>query len=82
MNQESASTLPDEAIISNGDDHFIFATEEEDHFRQIQVRTGASDMGYTEIIPLEPIASGQKIVVKGAYYLFSQMTKGEGEHHH
>src|SRR6187399_1643289 len=82
INQESAATLPDEAIISDGDDHFIFAVEEEDHFRQIQVRTGASDMGYTEIIPLEPIASGQKIVVKGAYYLFSQMTKGEGEHHH
>ncbi|HZV44995.1 MAG TPA: efflux RND transporter periplasmic adaptor subunit, partial [Saprospiraceae bacterium] len=62
--------------------HFIFAAEEEDHFRQIQVRTGASDMGYTEIIPLEPIASNQKVVVKGAYYLFSQLTKGEGEHHH
>jgi hypothetical protein len=38
-------------------------------------------MGYTEIIPLETLKDGQKVVVKGAYYLFSQLTKGEGEHH-
>ena len=81
IDQERTATLPDEALVSNGDDHFIFVTEDNSHFKQIQVRIGASDMGYTEIIPLEPLASNQKVVIKGAYYLFSQLTKGEGEHH-
>jgi len=81
INQERSATLPDEAIVSNGDDHFIFVTENENQFRQVQVRIGASDLGFTEIIPLETVAEKQKVVVKGAYYLFSQLTKGEGEHH-
>ena len=38
---------------------------------------------YYEIwIDDEKIADKSKIVVKGAYYLLSQLTKGEGEHHH
>jgi len=81
INQERTTTLPEEAIVSNGDDHFIFISEKENHFRQVQVRVGTSDMGYTEIIPLESIEPKTKVVIKGAYYLFSQLTKGEGEHH-
>lgn len=81
IDQENSATLPDEAIVSNGNDHFIFVAGDENKFTQVQVRIGTSDMGYTEIIPLEPLVKGQKVVVKGAYYLFSQLTKGEGEHH-
>ncbi len=33
------------------------------------------------MIPLEEITSQQKIVTTGAYYLLSELTKGEGEHH-
>ena len=50
------------------------------HYKQIAITTGAIDMGYTEIKPLEEIPTGAKIVIKGAYYLLSQLTKGEGEH--
>jgi hypothetical protein len=42
------------------------------------VKTGATDMGFTEIIPLESIPPHNPVVVKGAYYLFSELTKGEG----
>ncbi|CAN5493301.1 hypothetical protein BH11BAC1_BH11BAC1_14540 [soil metagenome] len=38
-------------------------------------------MGYTEITPTENISGSEKVVVNGAYYLLSQLTKGEGEHH-
>jgi len=82
INTENAATLPDEAIVSNGNEHYVFVLEEENHFRQIQVRTGASDMGFTEITPLEEIQSGQKIIVKGSYYLYSKLTNGSGEHQH
>lgn len=81
INTENAATLPDEAIVSNGNEHYIFVEQEENHFRQVQVRTGAGDMGFTEITPLQEIKPGQKIIVKGSYYLFSQLTKGSGEHH-
>ncbi|MGB3079906.1 MAG: efflux RND transporter periplasmic adaptor subunit [Saprospiraceae bacterium] len=81
IDQNMISTLPDEAIISNGNEHYIFVVTEPDHFKEIQVRSGVSDMGFTEVIPLEELAKGSKVVVKGAYYLFSQLTKGEGEHH-
>ncbi len=36
-------------------------------------------MGFTEIFPLEEIPIDAKIVIKGAYYLLSQLTKGDGE---
>lgn len=75
-----ANALPNEAIVSNGDEHYIYAQTKPNHFKQIQVTTGATDMGYTEIIPLEEIPADAKIVTKGAYYLLSQLTKGEGEH--
>lgn len=79
VDNNKTSALPDEAIVSNGDEHFIYLEEKNNQFRQLPVSTGAMDMGYTEIIPMETIPPGAKIVTKGAYYLLSQLTKGEGE---
>jgi membrane fusion protein, heavy metal efflux system len=80
IDDNKATALPDEAIVSSGDDHFIYLEEEKNRFKQIGVSIGAMDMGYTEVIPMEQISAGSKIVTKGAYYLLSQLTKGEGEH--
>ncbi len=71
--------LPSEAIVSNGNDHYIYVQHEPNIYKQVQVQTGTSDMGFTEITPLEKIADESKVVIKGAYYLLSQLTKGEGE---
>lgn len=81
IDKNMTGTLPDEAIVSNGNEHYIFLESAPNHFSQVQVRTGVSDMGFIEVIPFEDIPKGKKVVVKGAYYLFSQLTKGEGEHH-
>jgi len=80
VDDNKTAALPDEAIVSSGDDHFIYVEVEKNQFKQVPVSTGAMDMGYTEIIPMETIPPGAKIVTKGAYYLLSQLTKGEGEH--
>lgn len=49
-------------------------------FKKIAVTKGASDVGYTEIIPVNPIPSGAKIVTKGAFFVLAKMTnKGEEE---
>jgi len=80
IDNNKAAALPDEAIVSNGDEHFIYVQIKNNQFKQVAVSMGASDMGYTEIISLEKIPAAAKIVTKGAYYLLSQLTKGEGEH--
>lgn len=81
IDDNKAEALPDEAIVSNGDEHFIYLENEKNRFKQVAVAIGAMDMGYTEIVPLEEIPANAKIVTKGAYYLLSQLTKGVGEHH-
>lgn len=75
----AANALPDEAVVSNGDDHYIYVETKKNHYKQIAVKTGVSDMGFTEILPLEQLDPNAKIVTKGAYYLLSQLTKGSGE---
>lgn len=80
IDDNNAAALPDEAIVSNGDEHFIYIEIQKNKYKQVAITTGASDMGYTEVIPLEEIPANAKIVIKGAYYLLSQLTKGEGEH--
>lgn len=82
ITNDNAPSLPNDAIIGNGEDHFIFIETKPNHYKQIAVKVGASDLGFTEIKLLESIPEKNRIVTKGAYYLFSQLNKGSGEHHH
>lgn len=75
-------SLPDEAIVNNGDEHYIFVEYKPDAFRQVAVSIGASELGYTEIKPLQALDSTVSIVVKGAYYLLSELNKGSMDHAH
>lgn len=75
-----AMALPEEAIVSSGEEHFIYLMQDDNSFRQVQVHLGTSDMGFTEIIPTEALSDSSKIVINGAYYLMSHLTKGEGKH--
>lgn len=71
VDRYETSALPDAAVVSSGDDHFIYLETEPRIYRQVAVRTGASDLGYTEIVPLSELPKGARIVTKGAYYLLS-----------
>lgn len=79
VDKYQAMALPEAAVVSNGDDHFIYLETVPRVYRQVAVRTGASDLGYTEIIPLSELPKGARIVTKGAYYLLSEATKGSSE---
>lgn len=46
-------------------------------YKMIEVQTGASANGYVGIDPFEEILSSNIVVVKGAYYLISQLKSGE-----
>ena len=61
----------------DGDKHEE-AEGKEYHFQRIEVKSGTSQLGYVQVTPLQPLAAGQNIVVKGAYYLQSHLTKSEG----
>ncbi|MGB5895630.1 MAG: efflux RND transporter periplasmic adaptor subunit [Ignavibacteriaceae bacterium] len=100
------NSLPETALIREGESSFIFVkteeyhgdteghNESEDHektgtneethinFKKVPVKTGATDNGFTEVIPLEDLPEDVLVVVYGAYYLDSEMGKGETEHHH
>lgn len=51
-------------------------------FKKIEVNTGASDIGFTEVVPAQSIPENATVVIKGAYYLLAEMKKGEGGGHH
>jgi cobalt-zinc-cadmium efflux system membrane fusion protein len=90
------NSLPETALIREGESSFIFIKTEEEHnekekesneqehlrFKKIPVRTGASDNGFTEILTLEEIPDDSQVVIYGAYYLDSEMSKGDAEHQH
>jgi len=55
----------------------------EDHgaeiaFARIEVKTGPTQLGYVQVTPLVEIHEGDRIVIKGAYYLQSHLLKAEG----
>ncbi|MEP7323140.1 MAG: efflux RND transporter periplasmic adaptor subunit [Saprospiraceae bacterium] len=72
-------SLPVDAVVNNGDEHYIYVETSKNHFKQIAVTKGVSDMGFIEILPLELIEANAKVVIKGAYYLLSELTKGSSE---
>lgn len=50
-------------------------------FERIAVAKGNTDVGFTEITPLSPIANNARIVIKGAFFVSAKMTNTEGHAH-
>jgi cobalt-zinc-cadmium efflux system membrane fusion protein len=66
-------------------DHDDHADEPEEgawKFEMVEVMTGFSNDGFTEIKLLQPLPKGAEIAGVGAYYLLAEMGKGETEHSH
>jgi cobalt-zinc-cadmium efflux system membrane fusion protein len=75
--------LPSDAIVKYQGKQYIFATTtEEYHYKMVEVETGNSDNGYTEIIlPSNFNVETEKVVIKGAYDLLAKMKNSEDEGH-
>lgn len=81
--------LPEAAIIEEEGKPYIFMAEahEEDGetewaFKAVEVRTGITEDGWTEIKLLAPLPEGTKVAWNSAYDLISEMKKGATEHGH
>ena len=87
LNNEESSALPEEAIIKDGANSFIYVAnekvdDEEVEFEKIGVVTGATDNGFTAVKLIDTIPYGMQIVTEGAYYVYAQSKAGELEHEH
>ena len=99
--EESVLSLPEEAVVSDGGQSYIFILENEGehvemeeasdsgeeehhgtHLRAVPVVTGTSEEGYVEISLLEDVTEESQVVTKGAFFVLSEMRKGEGGHGH
>ncbi|HYX06188.1 MAG TPA: efflux RND transporter periplasmic adaptor subunit [Bacteroidales bacterium] len=78
--------LPDEAIVKDADGEFVFRlvsdsakTDNSDEltFKKMEVKTGSSENGFTEILNANLFPDQSTFVTKGAFYLKSEMGKGE-----
>jgi cobalt-zinc-cadmium efflux system membrane fusion protein len=79
IDNNNTTALPTEAIVNNGNDHFIFVSTGKNTFKQIKVNIGTTDLGFTEVKVIDEVKGNTKVVIKGAYYLLSELTKGSGE---
>lgn len=81
--------LPSKAVVQADGKNYVFVskgTEQEDgknmyHFEKLEVTTGISDNGYTEILLSDELDKNADIVTTGAYDILSKMGVGEEEGH-
>ncbi len=85
--ENKVTALPEEAIITENGEQYIFTAkkvteggEEEWALSPLKIVKGQEDDGWVEIKLLQPLQSGEKVVWNKAYYLISEMKKGETEH--
>ncbi|MFV0470168.1 MAG: efflux RND transporter periplasmic adaptor subunit [Dysgonomonas sp.] len=89
VGKQKTDAVPNDAIVSNEGKKYIFVLEKEAneegvktyHFERIEVLTGISELGYTQITPVNKLEEGVTIVKANAFYLAS-MSTDHGEHGH
>jgi len=54
----------------------------ETHFKMVEVITGKTDEGYTEVSFVDDLPENTQVVLSAAYYLLADMNKEETEHSH
>lgn len=81
--------LPEGAIIEEEGKPYIFMAEAHEEegktewaFKAVEIRTGMTEDGWVEIKLLEPLPKDAKVAWNNAYYLISEMKKGETGHEH
>ncbi len=78
---EEATVLPEEAVIRQGEEYFLFIkaaeTAEGLAFRRVAIQAGDADKGYRAVVLPQPLLQSKTIVVRGAWHLDAEMAKEE-----
>jgi len=80
--EKEAQSSDEHAHESDKDEHHEGHEEGKLGFEMVEVITGATSNGYTEVKLLKPLPKNAQIAGNGAYYLLAEMGKGETEHSH
>ena len=72
VKSNNVNALPDDAIIRFENKQYIFITKGKNQFEMVEVKTGDSENGFTEISIDEKMAN-ETFVLKGAYNLLMKM---------
>jgi len=85
VGEERVQAVPQDAVVHSGGSEYIFIVVSNDHreeetvtFQMVAVNTGVENLGYVELKPMEEIQKDADVVIKGAFYVLSQL-KGGGE---
>jgi cobalt-zinc-cadmium efflux system membrane fusion protein len=78
---KNVNALPIEAFVSEKGLSYVFIQKNKNNntfeFEKIQVNKGISDLGFTEVVFVDDVSKNAIFVIKGAYYLNSEMQKSE-----
>ena len=77
--------LPEDALVREGDKYYMFIAKYQKErwaFKAIEVKTGVSDQGWTEVKLYEELKPGAQVALNNAYYLLADWKKEEAEHSH
>lgn len=75
----ASPALPNEAIVGFEGKKYIFIDKGQYHFEMVEVATGVSELGYTEVVLPKEFDMNSKVVVNGAYSILSKMKNAEEE---
>jgi cobalt-zinc-cadmium efflux system membrane fusion protein len=84
IGQQETPVVPVEALVrSEGKDYIFVQTGETEgvdrSFRKVEVATGVSELGFTQITPVDEVPEGATIITKGAFYVLSKAAGGAEE---
>ncbi|SHF44239.1 membrane fusion protein, cobalt-zinc-cadmium efflux system [Dysgonomonas macrotermitis] len=87
--KQKTPAVPNDAVISSEGKKYIFVLEDKEngqegknyHFKREEVITGISELGFTQITPVNQLKDDVTIVTANAFYIAS-MASDHGEHGH
>ena len=75
-------TLPEDALVPGGEVSYAYyqikADAKGSTYRRFSLRPGATDQGQVAIKPLDKLPDTTQLVVKGAYFIDAERSKGQG----
>jgi len=85
IGNQTVAAVPESAIANAEGKKFIFVVADEEesevHFSKTEVITGATELGFVEISPLETLPENARIITKGAFYVMSMIGEEAGHEH-
>ncbi|MGY5355797.1 efflux RND transporter periplasmic adaptor subunit [Wenyingzhuangia sp. IMCC45467] len=87
LNNETVNALPESAVLKENGNEFIYVAKinknnSNTEFLKINVKSGATNNGFTQVTPIDKIPENMQIVTQGAYYVYAQSKNGELSHEH